>query len=93
MTKDQRDIICKSCQHYTVDDRYGIICGLTNNIANFQDTCRTYKKRASALVLPKSPKPVVAKKKKKSTASWILNAVWIWFLFKAIMFILKALND
>ncbi len=47
MNKTERDKICTTCTHKKIDERYGIICGLTDNIANFIDNCRYYSKNTA----------------------------------------------
>jgi len=93
MTKDKRDKICKTCKNHIIDDRYGILCGLTNNIPNFIDKCKDYNENVKSPIF----KPVsrsVRKKKEKSGFKSVLGAgISLWLLFKLVMLLIKFLKD
>lgn len=95
MTKNDRDKVCKTCKNHIIDDRYGILCGLTQNIPNFQDTCKDYNKAAiETPVFKTSSRTIYKKKEKKSGYKSFLGAgISLWLIFKLIMLIIKFLND
>lgn len=96
MDRNERDKICKTCINHKVDDRYGIICGLTNNFANFIGECKDYSKTKTIA----QPKQITSrdfrhkpKRKKKSFGSLVGGGVLIWFLIKLILKVLKYLTQ
>ena len=42
MTRQERLEFCKVCQHKKFNPKRGIICGITNDIATFEDSCNNY---------------------------------------------------
>lgn len=42
MTRQEQLTFCRKCIHQEKDLNRGILCGLTNEIANFQDTCTSF---------------------------------------------------
>lgn len=93
MTRVERDKICVSCVQHKKDDRYGIICGLTDNYANFQDTCKDYLKKPTTIKPPNTKTETkITKRKKKSFGSVIGSGVAIYIIFKIVLAIIKALN-
>ncbi|MCB0448168.1 MAG: hypothetical protein KDD03_11800 [Gelidibacter sp.] len=96
MTKEQRDKVCITCKNHINDDRYGMLCGLTNNIANFQDSCRDYSKIAVANQTFHQPTQLfetVKPKKKKGLGSLIGTGIAVWIIFKIVLFIIKMANN
>lgn len=43
MTREEHLKFCKKCENKEFDSQKGIICGLTGEIANFEDTCINFK--------------------------------------------------
>lgn len=43
MTREQQLVFCKKCQNRKLDMKQGIICGLTDEKATFQDECPDFK--------------------------------------------------
>jgi uncharacterized RDD family membrane protein YckC len=48
MTRDQHLVYCKVCRNRSFNSQYGIVCGLTNEPANFDPTCPDFKAEAGA---------------------------------------------
>ncbi|WP_224491107.1 RDD family protein [Robertkochia flava] len=42
MTREEQLRFCKTCNHQTFDIKYGIICGITQEKANFEEHCEHY---------------------------------------------------
>ena len=42
MTRQEHLKFCKICNHQKFDSQQGIICGLTNSIADFEETCESF---------------------------------------------------
>ena len=42
MTREERVKICETCKHCQKDIERGILCGLTNEYADFDDKCHLY---------------------------------------------------
>ena len=42
MTRKEQIVFCKMCEHQKKDLDRGIICGLTNKLADFQDSCNSF---------------------------------------------------
>ncbi|WGH74304.1 RDD family protein [Tenacibaculum tangerinum] len=42
MTRQEHLQFCKICNHQKFDNQQGIVCGLTNSIANFEVTCDSF---------------------------------------------------
>ena len=90
MTRDDRDKICKTCKNHITDDRYGILCGLTNNLSNFQGDCKDYSKVvASPPVFSRTPRSIHKKKEKKGFKSFLGAGISMWIIFKLIMLLIK----
>jgi hypothetical protein len=39
MTRDQQLVYCKCCIHRQMDFKKGLCCGITNELADFENTC------------------------------------------------------
>lgn len=93
MTKDERDKICKTCKNHITDDRYGILCGLTKNISNFQVNCKDYNKVAeSQPIFSETSKSISRKKEKKGFKSFLGLGISLWLIFKLILLLIKFFN-
>ena len=42
MTREERIKVCETCKHCQKDNERGILCGLTNEYADFEDKCHLY---------------------------------------------------
>lgn len=42
MTREERIKVCETCKHCQMDIERGILCGFTNEYADFDDTCHLY---------------------------------------------------
>lgn len=42
MTREERIKICETCKHCQMNIERGILCGFTNEYADFDDTCHLY---------------------------------------------------
>ena len=94
MTKDERDKICKTCKNHITDDRYGILCGLTNNLPNFQEKCKDYNKIAIATPkFNKSTRKIHKRKESNGVKSFLGAGISLWLIFKLIMLLIKFLKD
>lgn len=88
MTNQERIEICKTCRNHYNDERYGIMCGVTNNLPHFEDSCRHYSKAAIRQVqqtaAPRSNRSSrkVNRKKSKVSIFWIFFVIWI--IYKVI---------
>ena len=91
MTKEERDKICLTCVNHKNDARYGILCGLTNNIANFQVTCKDYKKEELQPIYQEEyrSKPDYKRKSKKGIGSFLGVGISLWLIFKLIVLVIK----
>jgi len=89
MELKQKLIFCKQCQHKKLDTQVGIVCGLTNNKPDFEETCPSY------LNDPKETRRMVKKAEKlyKTTGSTSSGAstgsVWRTIIF--ILIIIKLI--
>lgn len=92
MTKVERDKICKTCKNQITDDRFGILCGLTKNIPNFQDTCKDYDKVVTAPVFVNESRSIYKKKDKRGVKSFLGAGISLWLIFKLIMLLIKFFN-
>jgi hypothetical protein len=91
MTKEERNKICTTCSNNIIDERYGLLCGITNNIPNFQDRCKDYEKKPTILV--SKPKSIVIKRKEKQGFGKLLGTgISIYLIFKLILLLIKFLN-
>ena len=91
MTKEERIKICKKCSNHILDERYGILCGLSNNFANFQDSCKDFNAmKTSAPIIERS---VYKKKKKKNFGSVIGTGVLLWIIFKILLKVFKGFSE
>jgi len=72
MTRQERLKYCKTCNHKKFNFDKGIICSLTNNIANFEDLCENYLKDEKLVSLENfKTEKAKSKKKKKSKTNYI----------------------
>jgi len=93
MTRDERDKICKTCKNHITDDRYGILCGLTKNIPNFQDACKDYNKVAiEPKIFVNTSRTIHKKKETKGIKSFLGAGISLWLIFKLIMLLIKFFN-
>ncbi|WP_323789028.1 hypothetical protein [Psychroserpens sp.] len=93
MTKVERDKICKTCKNHIIDERYGILCGLTNNIPNFQDQCKDFNKVVEITpVFRKTSRSIHKKNEKKGFKSFLGAGISLWLIFKLIMLLIKFFN-
>lgn len=94
MTKDERDKICKTCKNHITDERYGILCGLTNNISNFQDECKDYTKFHEKPVFKTRSRTVSQRKEGKSDIKSFFGAgISLFIIFKLILFLIKFFTE
>jgi len=49
MNREDQIKWCKKCQHKKIDIQRGIVCGLTNELANFRDFCPDFEKSLEAI--------------------------------------------
>lgn len=95
MTKEERNKICLSCTNHIIDERYGVLCKLTNNLPNFQGSCKYYNKKMIAESIynstPKSTKSIP--KKKKGFGSIFGIGISIYLVFKLVLLIIKFLTN
>ncbi len=89
MTKNERDKICKTCKHHIVDERYGILCGLTNNLPNFQDKCRYFTKNTNAPVFKSTTRTIYKKRERKGFKTVLGAGITLFLLFKLLMLLIK----
>ena len=92
MTKEDRNKICITCSNHVNDDRYGILCGLTSNFANFQKSCKDYKSNTQFSPIVSST-TIFKKKEKKGFGSVIGVGVVIWFVFKLILKLVRGASE
>jgi hypothetical protein len=93
MTRDERDKICKTCKNHIIDDRYGILCGLTKNIPNYQASCKDYNKvQSQPQDFAKPSRTIHKRKENKGIKSFLGAGISLWVIFKIIMFIIKLFN-
>ena len=97
MTKEERNKICKSCTNHIIDDRYGVMCSLTNNFAHFDLKCKDFNKKQSLefnYETPSKSNSVFSKKKeKRGFSSLIGGGVALWIIFKILMKIFKSFSE
>lgn len=94
MTKNERDKICKTCKNHIIDERYGILCGLTKNIPNFQDKCKDFKKVIiDTPIFESSSRSIYKKKERKGYKSFLGAGISLFLIFKLIMLIIKFLKE
>jgi len=102
MTRDARDKICLSCHHHTFEERYGVLCGLTSNFANFQGTCRDFNKKkiedkpSEILGEEKKVRPIFKtskEKKKKGFGSILGKGIGLWIIIKIIFTIIRSITE
>ncbi|RKE95217.1 hypothetical protein [Ichthyenterobacterium magnum] len=96
MTREKRDKICESCNNHIIDERYGLLCGLTNNFANFQDKCKDYNASVAAPSIARKPierTTITKKKEKKGFGSVIGTGIVLWIVFKIVLKLIKSFSE
>ncbi len=94
MERSKRDKICKTCSHNKMDTRYGILCGLTDNLANFETTCRNYNEAKNLdTVIKHRPLKEVKPKGKKGIGSVIGGGFVIWIIFKMVLKVIRSFSE
>ncbi len=95
ITKEDRLVYCNKCIHKKENDRYGVLCGLTDNYPHFSDKCKDYKSTGISSELPKfqdfvgSYSKEKTDKKESKKGSWIGKGIVIYIVFKIILKLIK----
>jgi len=64
MTREEQLVFCKRCEHQKIDLKQGIICSITNKLADFEETCPSFvedEARVSYFESIEKSRPVVQK--------------------------------
>ncbi|OUR90735.1 hypothetical protein A9Q87_12325 [Flavobacteriales bacterium 34_180_T64] len=97
MTREERNKICRSCTKHINDDRYGVLCGLTNNFAHFDSNCKDYSKKERTTIIENVPtivpKFISENKKKKGIGSLIGGGVALWIIFKILLKVIRSVSE
>lgn len=81
MTREQHLVFCKKCTNRKIDFQRGLLCGLTNEMAAFENTCLSYVEDIDAgldkrYTLQKAKGPFVASQSKRF-ANFIIDRLFI----------------
>ena len=68
MTRAERVKICETCKHYQKDIERGILCGLTNEYADFDDKCHLYEPSEKQQIKTRARR-IIARMKESSKSS------------------------
>ncbi|MBS5720683.1 MAG: hypothetical protein KHW57_08480 [Clostridium sp.] len=68
MTREERVKICETCKHCQKDIERGILCGLTNEYADFDDKCHLYEPSEKQQVKTRARR-IIARMKESSKSS------------------------
>ncbi|WP_452218716.1 hypothetical protein [Lacinutrix undariae] len=100
MTREERDKICLSCKHHTFEERYGVLCGLTENYANYKDSCKDFSRKISINNNTEEEReaPIFKTskskdKKKKGFGALIGKGIGIWIIIKIIFTIIRSFTE
>ena len=95
ITKEERLAYCNKCIHKKESERYGVLCGLTDNYPHFSDKCKDYKSTGISPELPKFQDFVRANSKEKKdrgkskSGSWIGKGIVIYIVFRFVLKLIK----
>lgn len=101
ITKEEQLKYCNACIHKKDHDRYGVLCGLTDNYPTFSETCEHFSKVSSFSLgdskAENKPKfnPFTDKKAKKKTktGSFLGKGILIYILIKIALKVFKQFVD
>lgn len=100
MTREERDKICLSCKHHTFEERYGVLCGLTENYANYKDSCKDFSRKISVYnnteenqETPIFNTPKSKEKKDKGFGALLGKGMVLFIIFKIIMKVVKSISE
>lgn len=93
MDRQYQLIFCQKCNHKKFDPKRGIVCGLTNDIAKFHDTCKDFSGNEKEVL-----KEIQDEEARKAEIQELLtqveadeNGSQVWTIIKIIIGILVAI--
>jgi hypothetical protein len=87
MTREQHLKFCQKCEHRKLNLKQGIICGLTDQIAAFENTCGDYIEDKTII------EQAIEDEKLINEANWSIYNSWKITLFSLILAFIKfAMN-
>ena len=97
ISKEAQLVYCNNCIHKKDNERYGVLCGLTDNYPSFSETCSHYSKVSSISKGTSKTEnqskfePFTGKraKNKSKTGSFLGKGILIYILIKIALKVFK----
>jgi hypothetical protein len=93
LTREERLEYCNRCIHKKVSERYGTICGLTDNYPHFSEKCDSFQKETQFSFDSIQDMTTTAKLGRKKIdskkGSWVVKGTIIYIVVKILIKLFK----